>query len=300
MNVLIAEDEPVSRRLLEILLHKWGYQVTVATNGNEAWEALQAKDAPRIAILDWMMPGMDGIEVCQRIKKRNHGSPMYVLLLTAKQEKEDLTDGFQAGADDYLGKPLGAQELHARLRAAGRIIELEDQLLAAQKALNVETTRDPLTGLWNRSLILEILHRELHRARRQRSCLAIVMVDIDHLKEINKHGNLVGDAVLREVSRRMRSSIRLYDSIGRYGGGQFMIVSPSCDEIGAVSQTERLRSRIAQEAVQTFNGPVSVTISLGAAIGADDQQAHLLIAAADAALALAKKNGGNRIQFADD
>jgi len=299
MNVLIADDEPISRRLLEILLNKWGYDVTVASNGEEAWRLLQTKDRPKIAVLDWMMPGMDGIQVCQNIRQCENTSPTYVLLLTAKQEKEDMDNGFRAGADDYLAKPFAAQELKARLRAARRIIDLEEQLHMVQSALSIETTRDPLTGLWNRSSILEILHRELHRSRRQRSHVALVMADLDHLKQINhKYGHLAGDAVVRETSRRMRTSIRVYDSIGRYGGGQFVIVSPECDKAGALSQAERLRSRSNLQPIETFVGTLPVTISLGITVGNDEKQAHLLVSAAEAALAQAKRAGRDRVEAA--
>ena len=298
MEVLIADDEPVSRRLLEILLNKWGYKVTVTSDGEEAWHALQNGTCPRIAILDWMMPGMDGIQVCQKIRQHDTRSHTYVLLLTARQATEDANGRFEASADDYLAKPYAAQELKARLRAARRILELEDQLQAARDGIKVETTHDPLTGLWNRSSILEILHREIHRARRQGSSLAALMVDIDHLKQINhQHGHLAGDAVLREAARRIRSSIRLYDSMGRYGGGQFVIVSPACDGPGALSQAHRIRSNISQETIKTFEGDFPVTVSLGIAAGANHQQAHELISAADSALAEAKKAGRNRAEL---
>lgn len=299
MNVLIADDEPVSRRLLEILLNKWGYEVTVASNGEEAWRKLQSGTRPRIAILDWMMPGMDGIQVCQRVRQQDTRIPTYVLLLTAKQAVEDVNGGLRAGADDYLPKPCGTQELKARLRAARRIIELEDQLQAARNALKVETTHDPLTGLWNRSSILEILHRELHRARRHSSPLAVLMADIDHLKQINHtHGHLAGDAVLREAARRIRSSIRLYDSMGRYGGGQFVIVSPACDHNGAVSQAARVRSQIGQETIKTFEGEFPIAINIGISTASNNHQAHQLISDADAALAKAKNAGRNGVELA--
>ncbi|MEJ2009046.1 MAG: diguanylate cyclase [Acidobacteriota bacterium] len=299
MNVLIADDEPVSRRLLEILLNKWGYEVTVASDGEEAWSALQNATRPRIAILDWMMPGMDGVQLCQRIRQQETLVPTYVLLLTAKQAAEDFNGGFKAGADDYLPKPYGAQELKARLRAARRIVELEDQLQAARDALKVETTHDPLTGLWNRSSILEILHRELHRSRRQDTGLSVLMADIDHLKQINhEHGHLAGDAVLRETARRIRGSIRLYDSMGRYGGGQFVIVSPACDRNGAMSQAERIKSRVNQETIKTFEGEFQISISIGIATACENHQAHELLSAADTALAEVKKPGLNQTELA--
>lgn len=299
MNILIADDEPVSRRLLEILLNKWGYGVTVATDGEEAWRALQNGSCPRIAILDWMMPGMDGIEVCKKIRQHESRLSVYVLLLTAKQATEDANGKFESVADDYLSKPYAAQELKARLRAARRIIELEDQLQGAREAMKIETTRDPLTGLWDRPSILEILHRELRRSQRQVSPLAVLMVDIDDLKRVNQsHGHLAGDAVLREAARRIRSSIRLYDSMGRYGGGQFVIVSPACDGAGALSQAQRVRSKICQEPIQTFEGGFPVTISLGIAVGGNNHQAHELVSAAEKALAEAKRTGRNRAELA--
>ncbi len=299
MEVLIADDEPVSRRLLEVLLNKWGHNVTVTSDGDEAWRALQNGTHPQIAILDWMMPGMDGVQICQRIRQHETWSHLYVLLLTAKQATEDANGRFEAGADDYLAKPYAAQELKARLRAAMRIIDLEDQLEAARAGIKIETSHDPLTGLWNRSSILEILHRELDRSRRQGSSLAVVMIDIDHLKQINQeHGQLAGDAILREAARRVRGTIRLYDSMGRYGSGQFVIVSPACDGPGGLSQAQRVRSQVCRESIKTFLGDFSVTASLGVAVSCNNRQAHELIALADKALAEAKKSGRNRAELA--
>ena len=292
MKVLIADDEPVSRRLLEILLNKWGYEVSVAADGNEAWRALQNASRPRIAILDWMMPGMDGVQVCRKIRQAETGPVMYVLLLTARQAAEDANGRYESVADDYLPKPYAAHELKARLRAAKRILALEDEVEAAREAIKVETTHDPLTGLWNRSSILEVLHREIHRARRQSSPLAVLMVDIEHLGEINhRHGHLAGDAVLREVARRIRDSIRVYDSVGRFNGGQFVIVSPACDPPGALSQAQRVQSKICLESVETFEGAIPLTVRIGVAAGCDHHQAHEFISAADEALAEARKTG---------
>ncbi|HEX5410737.1 MAG TPA: diguanylate cyclase [Terriglobia bacterium] len=299
MKVLVADDEPVNRRLLEILLNKWGYEVSVAADGVQAWRHLQGSTSPRIAILDWMMPEMDGIEVCRKIREDEKRPPVYVLLLTAKQATEDANGRYESVADDYLPKPYSAHELKARLRAARRILELEDQLRVASTSLQVETTRDTLTGVWNRSSILDILHREMDRGGRQNSSLTVLMIDIDHLREINhQHGHLAGDAVMREAARRLRSSIRIYDSLGRYSGGQFVIVSPSCDRSQAISQAQRIQSVICEEEFQTFKGDLRVTISTGIAVGSNNQQADELISAADAALAEAKKAGPNRIGLA--
>ncbi|HXH50009.1 MAG TPA: diguanylate cyclase [Terriglobia bacterium] len=299
MKVLVADDEPVNRRLLEILLNKWGYEVSVAADGEEAWRHLQSSTYPRIAILDWMMPGMDGVEVCRKIREDKNRPPVYVLLLTAKQATEDENGRYESVADDYLPKPYSAHELKARLRSARRILGLEDQLKEANDAIQIETTRDTLTGLWNRSSILEILHREIHRAGRHNSPLTVLMIDIDHLRQINhEHGHLAGDAVMREAARRMSDSVRVYDSVGRYSGGQFVIVSPDCDHSGAMSQAQRILSKISQEKFQTFRGDFAVTISVGIAVGCNNYQADELISAADTALAAAKVAGPNRIELA--
>jgi len=292
MNVLIADDEPVNRRLLEILLNKWGYSVSVAVDGEQAWHILQTSARPSIAIIDWMMPGMDGVQLCRMIRQSETLPPIYVLLLTAKQATEGANGRYESVADDYLPKPYAAHELKARLRAARRIIELENQLEATRKSIQIATTHDPLTGLWNRSAILEILHREIHRARRFSSPLTVVMIDIEHLKEINhQYGHLAGDSALRETARRVRSSIRQYDSLGRSDGGQFVVISPCCDRSGALSQGGRLHSKICQQPIETYAGAFSLAARLGIAVGLDNHQAHDFISAADSALAEARKTG---------
>jgi two-component system cell cycle response regulator len=299
MNVLIADDEPVNRRLLEILLKKWGYSVTVASDGNEAWEALQGEARHRIAILDWMMPGMDGIQLCRKIRRDQSRPTMYVILLTARQATEDANGRFESVADDYLPKPYAAHELKARLRAASRIIELEDLLQSARDAIKVETTHDTLTGLWNRSAIMEILHRELHRANRQNITLALTIVDIKGLNEINRrHGHMAGDTALRETARRIRATVRIYDSVGRYGGGQFVIISPACDGAGASSLAQRIRSKLCDDLIRSFAGDFSISVSLGIAVGGKDLQATDIISAAESALIEAKKTGHANIEAA--
>jgi diguanylate cyclase (GGDEF)-like protein len=299
MKILVADDDPVNRHLLKILLSKWGFDVSVATDGEEAWEELQKPAHPRIAILDWMMPGMDGVQVCAKIREDKTRAPMYVLLLTAKLATEDANGRFESVADDYLPKPYSAHELKARLRTARRILELEDQIEAARQNMKIETTHDPLTGLWNRSTILEILHREIHRSRRQNSSLAVLTIDVDQLRQINhQHGHLAGDAVMREAARRIRNSVRVYDSVGRYSGGQIVVVSPACDRSGAMSQAQRLQATIVQESFKTFKGDFPITISMGIAVGCNNHQAHELIALAEAALAEAKKAGPCRVELA--
>ncbi len=301
MRILIAEDDPVSRRLLETFLVKWGYDVVVAGDGAQAWKVLQREDAPKLVVLDWMMPGMDGVQVCCEVRNRADRPYVYIILLTAKGHKEDIIEGIEAGADDYLTKPFDAHELRARLRAGRRILDLQEELVSAREALRVQATHDPLTGLWNRGAILDILRRELGRAQREGVPLGVVMADLDHFKRINDtHGHLAGDAVLQEATRRMRASVRPYDAIGRYGGEEFLIVVPACDAVSALHQAERLRASISGAPMKISQGLMPVTLSLGVAASgvAKDADADLLLRAADAALYRAKNAGRNRVELA--
>jgi diguanylate cyclase (GGDEF)-like protein len=304
MPVLVAEDNPIFQSMLKSMLTKWGYAVHITKNGMEAWEAMQAPDAPRLAVLDWMMPYMDGVEVCRRIRAAAREPYVYVLLLTARTESQDLIEGMEAGADDYLTKPFNSQELRVRLRAGRRILDLQQQLMEAREALRVQATHDALTGLFNRGRVLEILLAEIARSERESRPLSVLMVDLDHFKRINDtHGHQAGDAVLREASRRMISSTRQYDSPGRYGGEEFLIVLPGCGARDGCAQAERVREAFACEPFTAGVEPLSVTCSIGVAsreaCAAGD--AERLIHEADEALYTAKRHGRNRVaEFTPD
>ncbi len=299
MRVLIAEDDPVSRHLLEAFLVKWGYEVVAVTDGTAAERELRSDDAPRLAILDWMMPGINGIDICREVRRRAAEPYIYILVVTAKGQKEDVLRGLEAGADDYLTKPYDPPELRARLRTGGRIVELHAQLIAAREQLRVEATHDPLTGLWNRSAVLEHLQRELARSEREKSSVAVILADVDKFKNINDtSGHLGGDAVLREVAVRLRASLRPYDGIGRYGGEEFLVVAPGCDAAGALKLAERLRASIGDTPVGTFEGVFAVTLSLGVGTNRETCRADELVRAADAALYRAKEAGRNRVEVA--
>ncbi|HLY59191.1 MAG TPA: diguanylate cyclase [Terriglobia bacterium] len=301
MRILIAEDEPVSRRLLEVMLQKWNFEVDIATNGAEAWKILQGEDAPRIAILDWMMPEMDGLQVCQKIRELRAEPYTYVILLTARGLKEDVVEGIEAGADDYLSKPFDSGELKARLRSGIRILELQESLIASRDALRFQATHDNLTGLWNRGATLDALRRELSRADRQGAPVAVIMADLDHFKQINDtFGHLVGDEVLREAASRLGSGVRLYDWVGRYGGEEFMVILPECEVADAVKQAERLRAAISSKPFESSGGLIPVTLSLGVAGGLNTniEDTTTWVRAADEALYRAKEKGRNRVEQA--
>jgi diguanylate cyclase (GGDEF)-like protein len=301
-SVLVAEDDPIFLRILESWFKKWDYRVTAVKNGVDAWEALQQPTAPPMAVLDWMMPGMDGIEVCRKIREREQGPYCYVLLLTAKDDREDVVEGLDAGADDYLTKPFDVDELRARVRAGKRILELQAALIRAHDTLQYESAHDALTTLWNRGAIIGFLRNEIERQQRSSQPLGVMMADVDHFKKVNDtYGHLVGDTVLKEVGRRLAEGVRTYDSVGRYGGEEFLVIVPGCKPADLAASAERLRRSIAEPRFETSAGPLAVTLSIGIASGCDDgesQNSEQLLRAADTALYGAKAEGRNRVGVA--
>jgi len=303
MLVLIADDETVSRRMLARMLTTAGYEVVAARDGDEAWQILEREDAPRLAILDWMMPGMTGPDVCRKLRGRNREPYTYVLLLTARTDKQDVVEGMDAGADDYVTKPFEARELQVRLRAGRRILDLQADLVKAREALRDQATHDPLTGLWNRYALLEALEREHSRAAREGTPLAAIMVDLDHFKGVNDtYGHLAGDAVLREAAGRMQAVVRSYDLVGRYGGEEFLIVLPGTSGVNAAQLAERLRAAVAHDPVghDLLRIPVTASFGVGASGTRPSGDAQMLIRLADEALYRAKEKGRNCVEWAKE
>jgi diguanylate cyclase (GGDEF)-like protein len=297
MKILAAEDNLIFQSMLRSMLSKWGYEVLTARDGVEAWEILQSKEAPRLAVLDWMMPGLDGVEVCRRLREGPQEPYTYVLLLTGRTDCQDLVEGMEAGADDYLTKPFNTLELRARLRAGRRIVQLQEELLAAREELRRQATHDGLTELLNRCAVLDVLHTELARSSRDHAPISILLADIDHFKAVNDaHGHQAGDAVLVEASVRMKSVIRTYDAIGRYGGEEFLVVLPGCAIEGAGAQAARLCSAFSGDPFVVDGQPLSVTCSIGYAChrGQEEKDSDHLIREADYALYQAKETGRNR------
>lgn len=300
MKVLIADDDPLSLLYLQDALQDWGYEVVTATDGVRACEILQQPDAPMLAVLDWMMPGTDGIDVCRRVRETVKDRYVYLIMLTTRGETEFVVEAMNAGADDFVRKPFDAQELQVRIRAGRRISELEQQL-------RLKATHDALTGIYNRGALLEILDKELVRHGRDHGHdtrpVSIIFGDLDHFKRINdEYGHLAGDAVLREVSRRVAAVLRPYDSLGRYGGEELLIVLPACGRDGALEVAERVRAAVATLPVETDFGAIACTLSIGVAVAGEAvaTPSQQLIHQADEALYRAKRGGRNRVEMASE
>ncbi|MCX6564177.1 MAG: diguanylate cyclase [Candidatus Aminicenantes bacterium] len=296
-TILVADDDPISRRILEKTLKSWGYETLLVNNGKGALDALQRPDV-RLALLDWMMPEADGPEICRRIREGKKANYTYILLLTGRDQPQDIVVGLQAGADDYMTKPVNFLELKARLQTGHRIIDLEDKLLQTHALLTELATKDGLTKLWNRTFIMKFLDEELVRARRTSSPLSLIMLDLDSFKKINdERGHQTGDKVLIRIAENLTKSVRPYDKIGRYGGDEFIIVLPNCDLGSAGLIAERLRRACAAEQIRANGKAIKVTFSAGCASSDRLVQptGDRLIQASDKALYRAKAAGRNRV-----
>lgn len=298
MKVLVADDDRTSRLLVAGLVSRLGFQVCQACDGLEALAALHGPDPPQLAILDWMMPGIDGPRLCRAVRGKNSAHYIYIILLTAKDSAEEVVEGLDSGADDFVAKPIDHKVLGARLRSGQRLIELQEQLIAARERLREQATHDALTGLWNRGTIMEIMNRELTRCIREQSHFGVIMCDLDHFKRINEtYGHLAGDVVLQEAAQRLRNAVRSYDYVGRYGGEEFLIILPDCPLTQAVEIAERVRAAVGSQVVSWQAESIALTVSVGivAQTGQSPVPGMELLLQADNCLLAAKRSGRNRV-----
>jgi diguanylate cyclase (GGDEF)-like protein len=299
MRILVAEHDVVTGQVLESRLKQWGHDVVVVTDGVAATQHLQNEECAEVILLDWMMPEIDGTEAVCTVRALDPSQFRYIITLVAASDQEGLVAGLQAGADDCIRKPVDPRELQARLKKAGRIIELQAQLSKAREASQYQATHDSLTGLWNHVSIMGFLERELARGSRLEDPVAVILADIDRFKEINeKYGHQVGDAVLEQMSLRLRNCVRSYDAVGRFGGEEFLMVLSDCNEKSAGEFANRVRQTIESANFSVDGRALSVTISLGVVVwpARGDVDPGELVDAADESLSSAKLAGRNRVE----
>ncbi len=301
-SILIAEDNPVSGKMLEKILVQEGHKVIFAKNGRVAMEKFNNEFCP-IIITDWMMPEMNGTELCRVIRAGDHQSYVYIIIVTANDAKEDIVTGLEAGADDYITKPYNHAELIARLNTGIRFLKLEESLKKANEEIRKLSVTDSLTGSYNRTFIAAQLPKELKRAIRYNRPLSVIFCDIDHFKKINDtFGHSAGDQVLKELVRTISNSVRIkLDWVGRYGGEEFLVILPETDIHGACFLAERLREKVEAMVVKTMGETISITASFGVA-GLNHETAYEanayeeLISVADQYLYQAKNEGRNMVK----
>jgi diguanylate cyclase (GGDEF)-like protein len=292
MRVLIADDDDVSCLLLESLLTRAGYEVMAVADGVEAWEVLQGPDPPRLAVLDWFMSDMDGVDVCRRVRQCPALEDVYLILLTSRGDQEHVVAGLQAGANDFVTKPFNRHELLARVRVGERMVALHAELAARAQELAALATVDALTGLGNRRAFEARLEAECSNTSGTDSTFALLLLDLDHFKSLNdQHGHPAGDEALRTMGRLLSSASRTADFAARYGGEEFAVILVDTDMAGAKEAAELLRTRIEAEPWRHR----AVTASIGIASGGGGLMAAEVIRQADGALYFSKQQGRNRV-----
>jgi diguanylate cyclase (GGDEF)-like protein len=299
MRVLIVEDDPMSALVLRRALETMGHDVVATSDGQEAWERVQADDI-RLVISDWMMPRMDGLELCRRIRGQTRRSYPYVIVVTAKRQRKDRIEALQAGADDLLSKPFDQGELLARILVAQRILAMQEELEAVRDELACRNQRlaemavcDALTGLKNRRHFYEVLDASFSFAVRQHLPLSVVMIDVDQFKAYNDtFGHPAGDAILCELAGMFQAHSREHDLVARYGGEEFVILLPGTDPFGAQLVCERLRSLIEQHRWRLR--PITASFGI-TTLNPGTRTSAQLVDEADQALYDSKRRGRNRL-----
>ncbi|WP_260295811.1 diguanylate cyclase [Sedimenticola hydrogenitrophicus] len=304
LQVLIADDERIPRRLLVRMVENWGYQAVEAETGLEAWQILSQPEPPRIAIIDWLMPGMSGVEICHALQQRNDAPLIYTILLTSKSDEAAMVYALEQGAHDFQSKPANPAELRVRLLVGKRLINAEDRLNESLARLELMAATDALTGVANRRHFFQLAAREFARADRAQTPMALMMIDIDNFKQINdNYGHAAGDSALLLLVEVCRKALRGSDIIARFGGDEFVILLPDCDVSTAIRTGERLLDKLRATRVDGGEHPFCIQATVGIATsrhggGPSDDIAGLLHRA-DQALYAGKKLGRNRVAVCD-
>jgi diguanylate cyclase (GGDEF)-like protein len=301
VKVLVADDDPGSLLVAKAAVERSGHECLAAADGDEAW-ALYLAHQPDVVVTDWMMPGMDGLALCRAIRAREADLYTYIVLLTSQGSRNDVLAGLEAGADDYVTKPLDPFVLHARLLVALRVTTLHADLAHYRKMLAQQARTDPLTGLHNRLKLSEDLERLHARSVRYAEDYCVAMCDVDNFKSYNDiYGHQAGDLALRAVAAALAGQARTTDGVYRFGGEEFLLVLPNQSQLGAKALMERALDSVRDLKIAHSGDPLGqLTLSAGiSAFTAENRlDAETLLGEADAALYAAKAAGRNRVELA--
>lgn len=306
--ILVVDDDIVTRSIIEKYLYKAGFDAVCAGNGREALSVLKQQPI-RIVLTDWMMPEIDGPELCRRIRKQKSDFYIFILLITSRDTKNDIVSGLEAGADDYLTKPIHPAELIARINTGIRILELEQSLKDANKEIRLLSITDTLTGAFNRSYLNERFEQELMRSKRYGHAFSILIADIDNFKKVNDtYGHQNGDQVLRDFSKTIANRLRNgVDWMVRYGGEEFLIMMPETNRESSANIAERLRKSVENLVIPLIgeSNTLQITASFGGATVQFDKGSEMrvamdrLIYQADEQLYRSKNEGRNKVSVID-
>jgi diguanylate cyclase (GGDEF)-like protein len=299
MKLLVADDDGIGRLLLSRQVVSLGFEVMTATDGDEAWNCLRQEGGPQITILDWNIRGLSAGAVCENV--RTNGIAQHMVALVPRNDRHQAERALEAGCDDYLTKPAEPAELRARLRIASRIVDLSRRIAEVEEHEYTEASHDRLTGVWNRAAILQFLKGQFARSSRDGVSVAVVVANLDRFGAFNdRYGRPAGNAVLKQIATRMRNTVRPYDWLGRFDGDAFLIIAPDCTLSNGFAMCERLRTLVAETALEASGTKCNVTMSFGVATSAESGviSDEGLLRAAEAALYQAKQNGRNRVEMA--
>ena len=299
MRVLVASPHPTAQEFLSDFLRQRSHDVSIATDGHEAWDMLQNPHFARLAILSQDTPDLDGLELCRRVRKSDRGNEMYLIVLTSQAGSESVAAALLAGADACVHTSAKLTELEGHLSTACRFAALMDELVDLRDAGSRQGTYDLLTNLDNRATILATLRKEVARCRRAEAHVAVIMVDLDRFGTINEtYGRRAGDAILSEVARRLGEAVRIYDQVGRYGDEEFLVVAPNCDPANAAELAGRLRTALTDQPYRVAGRTVPLTVSIGVSsiIPGDQTDESTLLDAAETAMVRAQKLGYDRVE----
>jgi two-component system, cell cycle response regulator len=293
-RVILADDDPLARRTNTDLLTKWGYDVAAFAEGHETWLNLERQGEPCMALLNFRLPQMDGLEICRRLRERGSGVKHHMVLMGNAATREDVLRAAETVADDFIIKPCHPQELRIRLRLGQRILQ-------SLESVDKQAARDLLTGALNQDAVVRELENELDRGRRQKTPVSVLLASLDNYERIQKtYGATAANSMLSEAVARLSDGLRPYDAVGCFGDAQYLIVLPGCDVTPAEKQASRLCKHIAGRPFEVAKAPVfgTCTIGVAGATGQTELSAEELIGRALTALQMARTQGGNRVQLA--